>query len=55
MQEQFRPLDPADYPDTLTFSGQKFRLRYRFAPGEEPETSRSGIWIRRPIRRMDGG
>lgn len=37
MQEQFRPLDPADYPDTLTFSGQKFRLRYRFAPGEEED------------------
>lgn len=37
MQEQFRELRPADYPDKLTFSGHPFRLRYRFAPGEEDD------------------
>ncbi len=34
MQEQFIRFDRADYPDKLCFSGQSFRLRYRFAPGE---------------------
>lgn len=35
MQNQYHTVDEADYPDALTFSGQKFRLNYAFEPGEE--------------------
>lgn len=34
MQEQFRQWEEGDYPDALAFSGQSFRLRYSFTPGE---------------------
>jgi ATP-dependent helicase HrpA len=34
MQEQFTPLRPEDFPDSLSFSGHLFELKYRFAPGE---------------------
>lgn len=35
MQPQYNTFDPADYPDFLTFAGQKFALEYRFDPGED--------------------
>lgn len=37
MQWQYRPLRLEDYPDNMTFSGRKFSIRYKFAPGEEDD------------------
>lgn len=37
MQEQRDDFDPADYPDTLEFSGHEFLLEYTFDPGGEED------------------
>lgn len=49
MQEQFIRWKKEDYPDELNFSGQRFRLRYAFAPGE-PE---DGITLTAPESRLN--
>jgi ATP-dependent helicase HrpA len=37
MQTQYIEFDERDYPDELVFSGHRFRLQYRFDPGEEDD------------------
>ncbi|WP_294482575.1 ATP-dependent RNA helicase HrpA [uncultured Victivallis sp.] len=49
MQEQFISWREEDYPDALTFSGQKFKVVYRFAPGEPDD----GISLVSPSDRMN--
>lgn len=34
MQEQYNTFIESDYPDYLTFSGENFRLNYKYNPGE---------------------
>lgn len=49
MQEQFVKWREEDYPDSLTFSGQKFKLEYKFDPGEADD----GILLVSPSDRMN--
>lgn len=49
MQEQFVKWNAGDYPDSLTFSGQKFRLDYKFDPGEPDD----GMTLIVPSDRMN--
>ncbi len=35
MQNQYGTVNEDDYPDTVTYSGHEFALRYTFEPGEE--------------------
>ncbi len=37
MQNQYRPIEVADYPDQLVFAGHRFRLVYIFDPGGEED------------------
>jgi len=37
MQQQYGILKLEDYPDALEFAGHKFKLEYRFNPGEEDD------------------
>ncbi|MBS1368985.1 MAG: ATP-dependent RNA helicase HrpA [Lentisphaeria bacterium] len=49
MQEQFVTWSAEDYPDALTFSGQKFKVDYRFNPGEPDD----GMLLVVPSDRMN--
>ncbi len=49
MQEQFTRWSEDDYPDFLTFSGQKFKLEYKFDPGEEDD----GVTLVAPSDQMN--
>ncbi len=44
MLPQYHPVNFADYPDKLTFSGHPFKLKYLYDPGEEND----GIFLLAP-------